>query len=165
MKILRNGTLLHNPKCSSTNRRRYFKSSQGSNKKLCCFESLCVCYRIMNIITILIVPSCFLSGESGAGKTVAAKYIMGYISKVSGGGPRVQVSCTEYKHDVLNHPQIENHSVFLFLMTCEGLMVVLKPVTSVFIIPQPPFFMIIPKTHQRPSGPYNPPLISPVSPS
>uniref|UniRef100_A0A9J7XDB7 Osteoclast-stimulating factor 1 n=1 Tax=Cyprinus carpio carpio TaxID=630221 RepID=A0A9J7XDB7_CYPCA len=31
-----------------------------------------------------------LSGESGAGKTVAAKYIMGYISKVSGGGPRVQ---------------------------------------------------------------------------
>ncbi|XP_016128726.1 unconventional myosin-Ie-like [Sinocyclocheilus grahami] len=31
-----------------------------------------------------------LLGESGAGKTVAAKYIMGYISKVSGGGPRVQ---------------------------------------------------------------------------
>ena len=31
------------------------------------------------------------SGESGAGKTVAAKYIMGYISKVSGGGPLVQV--------------------------------------------------------------------------
>uniref|UniRef100_A0A8C2KHD2 Osteoclast-stimulating factor 1 n=1 Tax=Cyprinus carpio TaxID=7962 RepID=A0A8C2KHD2_CYPCA len=31
-----------------------------------------------------------LSGESGAGKTVAAKYIMSYISKVSGGGPRVQ---------------------------------------------------------------------------
>uniref|UniRef100_A0AAX7TBR3 Osteoclast-stimulating factor 1 n=1 Tax=Astatotilapia calliptera TaxID=8154 RepID=A0AAX7TBR3_ASTCA len=30
------------------------------------------------------------SGESGAGKTVAAKYIMGYISRVSGGGPRVQ---------------------------------------------------------------------------
>lgn len=34
---------------------------------------------------------CF-SGESGAGKTVAAKYIMGYISRVSGGGPKVQVS-------------------------------------------------------------------------
>lgn len=32
------------------------------------------------------------SGESGAGKTVAAKYIMGYISKVSGGGEKVQVS-------------------------------------------------------------------------
>uniref|UniRef100_A0A673A6E3 Osteoclast-stimulating factor 1 n=1 Tax=Sphaeramia orbicularis TaxID=375764 RepID=A0A673A6E3_9TELE len=30
------------------------------------------------------------SGESGAGKTVAAKYIMGYISKVSGGGSKVQ---------------------------------------------------------------------------
>lgn len=32
-----------------------------------------------------------LSGESGAGKTVAAKYIMGYISRVSGGGSKVQV--------------------------------------------------------------------------
>uniref|UniRef100_H2LZF3 Osteoclast-stimulating factor 1 n=1 Tax=Oryzias latipes TaxID=8090 RepID=H2LZF3_ORYLA len=31
-----------------------------------------------------------VSGESGAGKTVAAKYIMGYISKVSGGGSKVQ---------------------------------------------------------------------------
>ena len=30
------------------------------------------------------------SGESGAGKTVAAKYIMGYIAKVSGGGAKVQ---------------------------------------------------------------------------
>lgn len=34
---------------------------------------------------------CFFSGESGAGKTVAAKYIMGYISRVSGGGAKVQV--------------------------------------------------------------------------
>ena len=32
----------------------------------------------------------YYSGESGAGKTVAAKYIMSYVSKVSGGGPTVQ---------------------------------------------------------------------------
>ncbi|KAH7963013.1 hypothetical protein HPB52_019219 [Rhipicephalus sanguineus] len=31
-----------------------------------------------------------MKGESGAGKTVAAKYIMAYIAQVSGGGPRVQ---------------------------------------------------------------------------
>lgn len=38
------------------------------------------------------------SGESGAGKTVAAKYIMGYISKVSGGGDKVQVGLPPPQH-------------------------------------------------------------------
>ncbi|KAK1897332.1 Unconventional myosin-If [Dissostichus eleginoides] len=44
-----------------------------------------------------------ISGESGAGKTVAAKYIMGYISKVSGGGSKVQMiegANTQQKQDL-----------------------------------------------------------------
>ena len=30
-----------------------------------------------------------ISGESGAGKTVCAKFVMNYISRISGGGPAV----------------------------------------------------------------------------
>lgn len=44
-----------------------------------------------------------VSGESGAGKTVAAKYIMSYVSKVSGGGDKVQVS-TRVLDTVLRKP-------------------------------------------------------------
>lgn len=44
----------------------------------------------LKVLLLFLFWFCF-SGESGAGKTVAAKYIMGYISKVSGGGSKVQV--------------------------------------------------------------------------
>ncbi|XP_075216177.1 unconventional myosin-Ie-like isoform X2 [Lycorma delicatula] len=43
-----------------------------------------------NLITDNENQCVIISGESGAGKTVAAKYIMSYIARVSGGGQRVQ---------------------------------------------------------------------------
>lgn len=51
------------------------------------------------LIFILMLWFCG-SGESGAGKTVAAKYIMGYISKVSGGGAKVQVKLAASKFKI-----------------------------------------------------------------
>lgn len=80
-------------------------SSLGNNS---CFFSLIITLFYCNKINkntenvhlpVCIVPKTlpfhvfYCSGESGAGKTVAAKYIMGYISKVSGGGSKVQVAC------------------------------------------------------------------------
>lgn len=70
-----------------------------------------------------------VSGESGAGKTVAAKYIMGYISRVSGGGSKVQVRaalllcslhrrtvCTQQLHKMSDIPHVlgftERHTCF-----------------------------------------------------
>ncbi|XP_074490931.1 unconventional myosin-If [Sebastes fasciatus] len=47
-------------------------------------------YMYRNMMIDLENQCVIISGESGAGKTVAAKYIMGYISKVSGGGSKVQ---------------------------------------------------------------------------
>lgn len=50
-------------------------------------SGICGCMQVFTGVT----SSCS-SGESGAGKTVAAKFIMSYVSKVSGGGDKVQVS-------------------------------------------------------------------------
>lgn len=57
------------------------------------------------------------SGESGAGKTVAAKYIMGYISKVSGGGQKVQVTSVFFR---------------ISFLSCNKQVLVLKPVLCRF---------------------------------
>ena len=47
----------------------------------------------INQFLIIIIPSkcVIISGESGAGKTVCAKYIMNYISKISGGNQSAKV--------------------------------------------------------------------------
>uniref|UniRef100_A0A915JUR4 Uncharacterized protein n=1 Tax=Romanomermis culicivorax TaxID=13658 RepID=A0A915JUR4_ROMCU len=54
-----------------------------------------------------------ISGESGAGKTVSAKYIMNYIAKISGGGNRVKGKYCEIFFDRSGEPHGGKISNFL----------------------------------------------------
>ena len=54
---------------------------------ICAFSQLL--FSLLRNMTIDNENQCvIISGESGAGKTVAAKFIMDYISKISGAGER-----------------------------------------------------------------------------
>jgi len=67
------------------------------------------------------------SGESGAGKTVAAKYIMSYLAKVSGGGPTVQVDLfyLQFSYNILRPLFLFRHD---FMYKCIFVIVIFKPV-------------------------------------
>ena len=64
-----------------------------------------------------------ISGESGAGKTVAAKYIMEYISRISGGGDRAShvKNVVKYSNPLLeafgNAKTIRNNNSSRFVRT------------------------------------------------
>ena len=56
-------------------------------------ESLCVAVALLVLTLVFSVcgaQSQIISGESGAGKTVAAKHIMGYVAAVSGKDPKIE---------------------------------------------------------------------------
>ncbi|KAK6022796.1 myosin head, partial [Ostertagia ostertagi] len=61
-----------------------------------------------------------ISGESGAGKTVAAKYIMSYISRISGGGPKVQVTNFLLEKSRVVRQNRGDRNFHIFYQLCAG---------------------------------------------